>query len=395
MANKDTARTGGASARGSRRAVVALGIATMVAVAVAVVFAVLWGMTRVPGDAAAKVDDEYVTETEVADYINQARIANSTTDDAAFATWLSSQGYSVASYRNYCIGQIATDKLVDARAEELGIAVEDSEVDAQIETYKNSLAFGDDSIWASTIEQQGMTEGGLRAQIATNLRKQKLYEKEVARREASDEETLAYVKANAGGKNLRHSLRLVFTGDDAWKRARRAYKTLSKAGDLDADTFAAFAAQNAKDDTTELSQGDYKWSDATDMPDEISDELAKLDVGELSQPFTVEDDDATEILYCDVNYDFPSTAKIDKLEFADMPELVQDHMAQVTSDALYQTDCANYLAWLLARAQVTYYPVPREAAYNVDMSQAGTQTSDAASSADSAARSSEGSLDNG
>ncbi len=350
------------------------GAVMAVAIVAAVVLGALYAFARVPDNAAAKLNDAYITEEEVASYINASRIASATTDDAQFATYLSQQGMTVAEYRIKCIENIATSKLIDQQAQEDGVSIDSSEVDSQISTYKQNLSMGDDSIWQSTLEQQGMTEETLRAQIETNLREQALYEKNVTPRVATDDQATSYMQSSLSGQELKHCYRIVFTGDGQWDRAQTAYKELQKSGKMTAESFAVIAEKYAAEDSTELTQGSYLWNDSSEMSENVSDALDDLKAGEYCSPTTIDADDATEIIFCDVDYTFPTSDDLNSLELSSLDSTLADHVRELTTDALWTTDCASYKAWLLARAQVTYYAVPQSAVYNVDMSKAGTSS---------------------
>lgn len=374
---KSTELTGGTR---TRHAYIC-GAVMAVAVIAAIAFGVLYAFSCVPGNAAAKVDDSYITEDEVASYINASRIAASTTDDAQFASYLSQQGMTAAEYRIKCIESIATSKLIDKQAQKDGVQIDSSQVDSQVSTYKQNISMGDDSIWQSTLEQQGMTEERLRSQIETNLREQALYEKNVTKRDASDDQAASYMQGSLSGRQFKHSYRIVFTGDGQWKRAQAAYKELNAADKVTAKSFEAIAQKYAAKDSTELTQGSYLWSDSSEMSENFSDTLDELDAGEYCAPTTIDADDATEIVFCDIDYSFPTGDKLGKLELSDLPSSLADHVKELATDALWTTDCASYKAWLLARAQVSYYAMPQDAAYNVDMSKASS-SSDSDSSSD-------------
>lgn len=359
-----------------------LALIAVVAVIAAVVLGVLYAQARVPSWAAAKVGDTYIAESDVAAYIQQARSATSTTDDAAFSSYLQSNNLNVASYRNNCINQLAMNQLINKRADELGVTVEDSEVDEQINSYKESMAFDDDSIWQDTLSQQGLTEDDLRDQISINIKKQRLYDKEVTKEDAGDDETLSYIQQSMAGKELKHAYRIVFTGDDGWDRAQQAYKQLKATGKVSAERFLSLAQSCAAKDQTSLQQGDYLWSDDSSMPEGVSDELDKLAVGQYSEPTTIDADDATEIVYCVEDYTFPNSEKIQNLELTKLTESLVEHMRDKASDSLYSTDCSNYLDWLLSSAQVTYYPIPADAAYNVSANNLASSSSSSDASGD-------------
>ena len=251
-------------------------VVAVLALVAAVVFGVLYASARVPQDAAARIDDEYLLESELSDYIAQERIAAQATEDADFARYLSASGLNVATYRINSINQIALSRLINKRAAELNLVTDDAEVDEQVKAYKKNLAFDDDEIWNDTLAQQGMSDEGIRKQLATNLLEQKLYDKEVAHRNATDDETLSYMQSHLAGQTLRHACRLCFTGSDGWERAQEVYEQLKTAKKLDAESFEELGEAAAQEDESDLQQGPYAWSDEADLSEEVKNTLDAL-----------------------------------------------------------------------------------------------------------------------
>lgn len=352
----------------------------------AVVGFALFFITRVPGDAVGKVNGTYITKTEVNDYITQYRISHNLTDDSALAAALNSQNLTVADFQNNATDQIAIAKLVEKRAEELGVTPTDDEVQEQIDEMKNQLAFGDDSTWQQTLSSYGMTEEQVKEQCRESLAQRAVCEKDVAHRDATDKETLSYAKSNMAGSEQKHYLRIVFKGDDKTKRSYACLEKLkakASAGTLSAADFEDFVVKYSDEDNAKTSKGSYKWSAELDQSDDLTETLGELDKGEFTSVEGVDADSAEEIFFCDETYTFPKSGSIEKLKKADVPETLWSVLASDASDALWSSDCTKYMAKLLAQAQVTYYPVPEDASYNIDLSATDSQDSSSDSSTSS------------
>ncbi len=350
---------------------------------VAVVGIVLWRLAVVPSDAAAKVGDTYITESEVASSINQYRSSYSLTDNSSFASALASQGLNANTFRKQIIDEKATAMLVKARAKQLGLEPTSDEIDAQYNTMKSNMSFGSDEIWQQTIEQYGMSEDTLRDQILVGLEKQALYNAEVERQSASDSDTLSYAQSNLGGISQNHYYHMVFTGSDAQTRAKAAYDELTamkEAGTLSAETFSQMARERSNEENVAQTGGSFAWAvEIADNEDyyEICDDLKQ---GELSYPTAIESNGgATEILYFDTTYTFPSSSSISSLTKADVPESLWEVIRSKASDSLWESSCEAYLSNLLMAGKVTYYPMPDNASYNIPITV--TSASDSSSSA--------------
>jgi hypothetical protein len=234
------------------------------------------------------------------------------------------------------------------------------------------MAFNDEEILEETLAGYGMSVESLRLQYLSDLKRQAIFEIDVAHRDPSEDELLGFIGQYLAGTTQKHVSRILFVGDDAHERARECHGRLSElqaAGEFDAEVFAALAREYSDEEGVELTGGAYTWSsDAMDT--EIMTLLELLNVGSFTGPEAIEADGATEIIYCDEEYGFPPQADISSLAVGDVPQSLLELIAVAASDALWTSDCNVYLATLLAQAQITYYPVPADAAYAVDLSAA-------------------------
>lgn len=356
----------------------------ILAIAAAIGFG-LWRTSLVPDGSAAKVGDTYVTEADVATSINQYRATYSLTDNTAFASALAQQGLDANSFRKKIIDDKATAILVDARAKELGVVPTDDEINAKYDSMKSGMSFNSDEIWQQTLEQYGLTEEGLRDQVRIGLEKTALYEAEVEVGTASDADTLSYAQSQLAGVTQKHFYRIMFTGDDATTRAYAARTELAAmrdAGTLSTETFSQKAREISNDADAAQTGGSYAWAVELSSDTDLSDVASSLSVGELSEVESVSADNATVILYCDTSYTFPSSSDISSLKASDVPESLWALVKDQASDTLWQSQCSAYLSNLLMNGQVTYYPMPANASYNIPItvSSSDDSTSTTASS---------------
>ena len=336
-----------------------------------------WGLfaslaaAAVPDDAAAKVDDVYITEDEVSQAIEQYRTAYSLTDDSSFASALTSQNLNASSFRQNIINEQALSLLIDKRAKELDLVPTDEEIEAGIESMRSSLTFGDSSVWEDTLSLYGMTEESVRSQVKVNLEKQALYEREVTRTEATDDDGLSYAQNTLAGVSQKHVYRIMFTGDDASERARECSDKLQSAAasaTLSVEYFSQLAKEYSDEENVAQTGGSFAWSVEIIDDDDLSSLLDTIDVGEASEPSSVaSDNNAQEILYCDTVYEFPDSSSISELSVSDVPASLWDIVLSKASEVLYNNSCDAYLSNLLARAKITYYPMPDDASYNVTL----------------------------
>ncbi len=344
-------------------------VVAIAAVLAAIVGFALYASALVPSNAAAKVDDSYITEDAVEAWIDQYRVTYGLDEDEDFASYLLSAGYNVSTFRQNAINQLALNAVIVKRGEELGVEISDEDIDAQIEAAKELYAFGDEETWVETLEALALTEDDLREQYKVNLYETAICAAEVEEQEASDDDVLSYINTYLLGTTQKHVYRIIFEDYDTASAVQAELAELAEAGQLTTEVFSAYAIEYSTEEDVEETGGSYAWSGA-DMGDYIKEILEYMEVGELSEVESVtDDDDAQEVIFCDAEYTFPTGD--DDGELTAIPEDIDEELlADVTSStesALFETASSNYLAELLAAAQITYYPMPEDAPYNVDM----------------------------
>ena len=95
--------------------------------------------------------------------------------------------------------------------------------------------------------------------------------------------------------------------------------------------------------------------------------MEDVEVNACTEAGAVGDDGTWEILYCDTTYTFPTANDLTEIP-ADLPQGLRDEIAKSASNALWQADSEAYFSKLLSDTQLTCYPIPENAGYNVDLS---------------------------
>ena len=340
-------------------------VLAIVAIAGFVMFA-----NATPGDdVAASVNGTAIAEEDVATWIAQYRASYSLSDDDDFADYLNSSSTTVSSVRITAIDQLALNMLILERAEELGVTPTEAEAQEQLEAVKESMSLGDDEVWAETLEEYALTEEDLLEQYTVNLAQEAICEADVDLRDATDDELLSYMQSYLAGSTQYHAYRIMFTGDDASDEVYEVYElleTMQDDGELTVETFSTMAVQYSDEETVAETGGSYAWS-GSEMADEVKDAIEDATVGALVSVEYVEDDAAYEIIYCDTSYSFADSDSLTELP-DDVPDALMAEIEDAAAEVVYDTNCSDYLAWMLAQAKITYYPMPDDAAYNVNLS---------------------------
>lgn len=344
----------------------------------------IWVGDIAPSDAAAKYSGfNYLPENEVTDYIGvyreQMGLAQSSDED--WATFLAAYNLTPARLRYSTIRQLLTDKLVQMRADELGIQVTDSEIDATLDTLKGTMALGSDEVWQETLAARGQTEEGVRDVYRQAILKRQLLSQDVAMPEPSDEQVKEYMKtfdSTLASPTVKHTYCFKWTGVDentgldVITMVQNARNELVKNG-LSEDAFAAVVEEYSNDEELKGKSGANGWNaDTSAYSEEYLSRLEGLGEGEISDVF--KDGDAYEFIWVNMTYDLPTDSDaIDSLDLSMMPSSLEQYLRDSEAYELWEDECDEYLSNMLENAGVVYYPMPADVPYNVDMSLADVQ----------------------
>lgn len=350
-----------------------LAIVAAVALVAALVFCGLFATSCVPSSRAASFDGGTIAEEDVAAWIEQQRGAYGFTDDTTFAQALSSQGMTVASYRQNAIDQLVIKELIEQHAKADGITVSDEEVEERLASVYGQVSDGDDSLWLQTLESMGVTEDDLRVRYRADILQSKVLEAEVPVEDAADDEVLDYVGNYLADTTQKKVYCIAFSSDEGKTSKASAciaeLKALKKGGKLDAVAFEEIALKYSEAEDVQDTKGSLGWTGSGSMTTDVSEIVEDLDAGEFSEAATIDDDSTLGIVFVSEEYTFPELSEIVSIEAMETPDELLELVKSAAAQAAWSSDCSAYLAKLLADAQVTYYPVPSDASYNVDLSQ--------------------------
>lgn len=369
----------------------------VVASAIALVFVALaiyvghafWVGDMAPADAAAKYDGfNYLAEDEVTDYIQlyreQMGLAESSDED--WATFLAAYNLTPSRLRYSTIQQLITDALVQKKADELGLQASDDEIEATVDTLRNTLGLGDDEILKQTLEAHGQTEEGLREVYRQAIVKRMLLSSEVETPTPSDEQVKEYLKSivpSMAVPTVRHTYCFKLNnvnqeGDlDALMEVQHLSKQFSE-GEKTTETFERLVEENSDDETLIETGGANGWDiDSSSYSNDYLGVLEGMTKGDVSEAF--HDGESLCFIWVDDEFALPSDSKdIDELDPSDVPTSLWQYLSDAAAYSLWESAGQDYLAQLLDDAGVVYYPMPSDVPYNVDMSLADVQLEEVA-----------------
>ncbi len=134
---------------------------------------------------AATVDGVEIPEESITNEIQAYRSAHDLTDDEAWAEYLHSHGETPESFREQYIDDYVVKDLVKQKCEELGITVDEGEIDDYVDSMRDYYGCESDDDWTAFLADQGMTEQDYRNNVentflSTRLREQLAEDDETA-----------------------------------------------------------------------------------------------------------------------------------------------------------------------------------------------------------------------
>ena len=341
--------------------------------------------TESSSSVAATVDGEEIAEQKVTDQIQKIREQSGLSEEEEWGKFLGQNSMTPSSVREQIIDTLVNNILVVKGAKDLGITVEDSEVDEYVNQMKSN--YGDDAAWKSALEQAGFTEESYREEISKSLYEQKANEHFEKDGELTDED---YVKAAQdyasyydGAKRSSHILFKVDDPNDeaAMAEARtQAEAVLAQINDGSLD-FAEAAKQYSGDTGSAEKGGDVGWDVMSSFVTEYTDALDQLELNQVSG--LVKSDYGIHIIKVTEVYKAPEdTSTITSLDQlpAEFQESIKSMAASMGANKKYQ----EWVDGLKEKATIDIKDMPSDVPYNVDMSKYETSSSSSETASEAA-----------
>lgn len=313
-------------------------------------------------DRAAEFGDTVITEQEVSDYTQQFREQNGYESDTSWSLYLGEQGLTGKTWREEAIRSIVKEKLVNQKAEELGITADEDTVNASIATLKenNDIAEDDADAWQSYLDARGMTEEELRASYELSSVEQQLITQDANTATVTDDEIQEYIDENLRDTVTRRFSVISFALDDK----ASADAALAELKGLSGEELTSRFNELAEEQASKLdgySEGDLSWDLGYSLEDIIDgDDLIKLQPGDLYAK-VAKTDTCYQLYLCTDRFVFPSDAKVADVEDEDLLALIK---ATVEAQN-WGTIIDDYLNQLVTDANVQVYEMPEGLAYDL------------------------------
>lgn len=317
------------------------------------------------GAAAATVNGTEIKEQKVTDQIESIRKQSGLEEEAEWGQFLVENEMTPSSVRDQILDSLIDTELVKQGAANLGISVEDSEVDDYVNQMKNN--YDGDEAWAKALEQAGLTESDYREMIKQSLIEQKVNDHFEGEVQASDEDYLetakTYVSTYDGAKRSSHILfKVDDTKDEAAMSEARAQAEQVLAQINSGADFAELAKQYSGDTGSAEKGGDVGWDKLNSFVTEYTNALDELDVNQVSG--LVESTYGIHIIKCTEVFKAPE----DLTSLDQIPEAFQTTIKDATTSNKANTAYNEWLQGLKDSADIKKNDMPSGLPYDLDMS---------------------------
>lgn len=320
---------------------------------------------------AATVNGKEIGEKAVTAYIANFRSMSNLEADADWAQWLVDNNYTASDIREEVINYYTSQELIRQAAEENGVTVDSSEVDAQVQQMRSY--YDSDEDWQSALKQIGTTESQYRSLLEISMLQKDLQEKVAQPEDPSDEELLQYAQMYATYYNgAKKSSHILFNSDDE----ATAQEVLDRinSGELD---FADAAAQYSQDSGSKDDGGNVGWDKLTSFVDEYQTALDGLEEGQVSGLVT--SSYGIHIIKCTQVFNAP-----DEVTSTDqLPSEFMDSIKSTLESSAKQQAYSQWYQDYKSNADIQINDMPSGLAYDVSLD--GVEPSSDSSSSDSSA----------
>lgn len=331
------------------------------------------------GAVAATVNGVEIYENEITDQIQAARQSYGLEEEEAWAQYLIDSATTPEEVRKSIVDSFVDQKLVKAGIEELGLSVEDSEIDSYVDSMRGN--FDSDEAWAEALEQAGFTEDSYRENIKNSLLQQKLNEHFEDGAKVEDKDVLESANTVASYYDgAKRSSYIFFAVDDAGDEqamtdAKARAQVVLDEINAGAD-FAEKAKASSEDEATAANGGDAGWDVNNYIGEEYSTALDELSEGQISG--LVESDNGVYIIKCTEVFVAPE--KLTKLD--QLPEEFRDSIEQMAKSTKVQNDYDAWLDGLRDAADIVINDMPADVPYNIDLTAYQSASDESADTAD-------------
>lgn len=333
---------------------------------------------------AATVQGEKIYEEDVTAYIDKFRQGIQCNEDDNWAAYLAGRDMTAEQFREMTIQELASPVIVSNKARELGIAVDDSEVEEKVDDVRSALLQdSDDDAWTETLEYYGTTEDEMKDTYRKAILRSKVLKEVIGEVTPTDLDIRNYIEEKLLGTKTK-KIKAIYSND--YTKLQKVLRKIQAASSVN----AGFKEQMEKADGASVGSHDLGWDLDAELTDNMRNTIADISKGCINDTLMSEDG-MYYIFYVEDGYTFPK--KISKLGKLD--ESLRSSVSGLAATEL-QTSAGNVWFKQQIADNTQINPMPEGLSYDVEVS--GTSgsddsTSDGKGSASSAEANGEGAAD--
>ena len=308
------------------------------------------------GGVAATVNGAEIQEDTITKYIQDFRTSSDLTSDDDWDNWMKENSFDPATVRDQVIDYYVENELKKQACDEKGIAVEQSQVDDEINNMKAN--YDSDDAWKQALSSAGLTEDQYRESVEAGLLDKALEDAVAGDAATADDSKVldmlnTYYTMFNGAKKSSH---ILFASGDT-EKAQEVLDQIN-AGTLD---FAEAAKQYSTDTASAADGGNVGWDAINSFVTDYTDALDGLSVGQVSGLVT--SDYGIHIIKC--TDEFTCDGKATSLSA--YPQEFVDYISNIVKDQNKSTAYSNWFNDYKAQADIQNNDMPENVPYNLDM----------------------------
>lgn len=308
------------------------------------------------GGVAATVNGAEIQEDTITKYIQDFRTSSDLTSDDDWGNWMKENSFDPATVRDQVIDYYVENELKKQACDEKGIAVEQSQVDDEINNMKAN--YDSDDAWKQALSSAGLTEDQYRESVEAGLLDKALEDAVAGDAATADDSKVldmlnTYYTMFNGAKKSSH---ILFASGDT-EKAQEVLDQIN-AGTLD---FAEAAKQYSTDTASAADGGNVGWDAINSFVTDYTDALDGLSVGQVSGLVT--SDYGIHIIKC--TDEFTCDGKATSLSA--YPQEFVDYISNIVKDQSKSTAYSNWFNDYKAQADIQNNDMPENVPYNLDM----------------------------
>ena len=310
------------------------------------------------GGVAATVNGSEIEEDTITKYIQDFRTSSDLTSDQDWANWMNENSLDPSTVRSQVIYYYTEVELKKQACDEIGITVDESQVDEQLETMKSN--YSSDEEWQNALSSAGISEDQYRESIEEGLRDEALMDNVAGDSATADDSQVlemlnTYYTMFDGAKRSSH---ILFASDDE-ATAQQVLDQIN-AGTLD---FAEAAKQYSTDTASAENGGDVGWDATNTFVEAYTTALDGLSKDQVSGLVT--SDYGIHIIKCTDEFSCDGTAT----SLDAYPSEFVDYISNIVKSQNQSTVYNDWFTSYKEQADIQINDMPENVPYNLDMTQ--------------------------